>query len=166
MEMQVVVSAILGSVLFLVIVIVLWRMQGAAQHDRIADAPVGKEDGVMTASMVTSHESAPLVLSYTADEIENPTEPQIINALTALQSDSDDTVMLDDADHTENYLQAYIDSDGAFCVEYHDGANDRHYRAEPNPNMAVAQTLFFMFNRRDWDGLKRTSGWRDTTNTY
>jgi hypothetical protein len=166
MEPQVVISAIIGVLFFLGIVIVLWRMRNGAEQAQLTDTQDIPQVGVLTAELATRHESAPLVLSYEDGEKEDPTEGDISNALAGLQSNSDDTVMLDDADHTENYLQAYIDKDGSYCVEYHDGTNDRHYRAEPNPDFSIAQTLFFMFNRRDWDGLKRTSGWRDTTNSY
>lgn len=166
MEPQVVISAIIGGIVFLVLVLVLWRLQNRTWESRLSDTPKQNDKGVMATPLVTSHTDAPLVLSYVGGEQENPSETDITNALNGLQSNSDDTVMLDDADHTENYLQAYIAEDGSYYVEYHDGTNDRHYRAEPNPDFAVTQTLFFMFNRRDWDGLKRSSGWRDTTNSY
>lgn len=163
MEPEVVIAAMLGGVAFLVIVFFVGRAQNGS---RTKDEPIEVTGEVVTATLETSHASAPLVLSYTADEIENPTEADIVSALALLESNLDDTVMLDDADHTESYLQAYMDSDGAYCVEYHDGNNNRHYRADPNLNLPLTQRLFFTFNRRDWDGIKRTVGWRDITNAY
>lgn len=166
MEPEVVIAAMIGGVAFLVIVFFVWRAQNASGEARGNEGTMEDSKAVVTASLETGHTPAPLVLSYTADEIENPTEADIVSALTLLESNLDDTVMLDDADATESYLQAYMDSDGAYCVEYHDGNNNRHYRADPNLNLPLTQTLFFTFNRRDWDGIKRTVGWRDTTNEY
>lgn len=166
MEPEVVISVMIGGVAFLVIVFFVWGAQNASWEARTKESITEAPKDVVTASLETGHAPAPLVLSYTADEIENPTESDIIKALALLEANLDDTVMLDDADYTESYLQAYMDNDGAYCVEYHDGTNNRHYRADPNLTLPLTQTLFFTFNRRDWDGIKRTVGWRDTTNEY
>ena len=166
MEPQVVISAMIGGVVFLVLVVFVWRMQNKSWKSRTQAAGTEGQHAVTTAPLITGHTDAPLVLSYTADEIENPTDTNIEEALAMLEANLDDTVMLDDADGSESYLQVYRERDDEYCVEYHDGRNNRHYRADPNLTLEGTRALFFAFNLRDWDGVIHSVNGRDTTNAY
>jgi hypothetical protein len=146
-------------VAFVIIVVLMFRAQQSAWKQEENETL----SGVVTSAMPTSHTPTPLFLSHANGEQENPDEDTIATVLSQLQSHTDDTVTLDDPDLSGSYLQTYMEGENAFCVEYYEGATYRHYRAEPNPDLKTTQSLFFLFNRRDWDTLKQTVNWRDVT---
>lgn len=164
MESEVILSVFIGAAVFLLLVALLWRAQRSA---RTTESQTSQGSaGVVTTSVATTHTSAPLVLGHANGEEENPSEQTITDILTALHANGDDTITLDDPDHSGNYLQTFLERDGNFYVEFHEGSTARHYRATPNPDLASTRNLFFLFNRRDWETLKQTVTWEDTTNLY
>src|SRR5687768_16661797 len=127
MDTSILIGVLIGGALLLLAAFLLWRA-------RRPDASGVAVRGTVTSPVVTSHAGeGALRLSVMGGEQDNPSEADIAAAISGLAAGSDDAVILEAPYRNGSYLQAYRQPDGAYRVEYRDGMNQRHYRAEPDP---------------------------------